>query len=94
MRKEASVGVERCDLRTYAAAAITCQSPLMCLLRDTSGHPASAYFAARPLTAQDFAELSKTKLTMPVLSIAGEKASAATLNAEMKRSRPMPPSSP
>jgi pimeloyl-ACP methyl ester carboxylesterase len=43
-----------------------------------------AYFAAWPQTAQDFAELSKTKLTMPVLSIAGEKASAATLNAQMK----------
>jgi len=43
-----------------------------------------AYFAAWPQTVQDFAELSKTKLTMPVLSIAGEKASAATLNAQMK----------
>jgi pimeloyl-ACP methyl ester carboxylesterase len=43
-----------------------------------------AYFAAWPQTAHDFAELAKTKLTMPVLSIAGEKASAATLNAQMK----------
>ena len=43
-----------------------------------------AYFAAWPQTANDFAELAKTKLTMPVLSIAGEKASAATLNAQMK----------
>jgi pimeloyl-ACP methyl ester carboxylesterase len=42
-----------------------------------------AYFAAWPQTANDFAELAKTKLTMPVLSIAGEKASAATLNAQM-----------
>jgi pimeloyl-ACP methyl ester carboxylesterase len=47
-------------------------------------HAAWAYFAAWPQTAQDFAELSKTKLTMPVLSIAGEKASAATLNVQMK----------
>ena len=43
-----------------------------------------AYFAAWPQTASDFAELAKTKLTMPVLSIAGEKASAGTLNAQMK----------
>src|SRR5277367_3836058 len=43
-----------------------------------------AYFAAWPQTSNDFAELAKTKLTMPVLSIAGEKASAATLNAQMK----------
>jgi pimeloyl-ACP methyl ester carboxylesterase len=43
-----------------------------------------AYFAAWPQTANDFAELAKTKLTMPVLSIAGEKASAATLNPQMK----------
>ena len=32
-----------------------------------------AYFAAWPETAKDFAEMAKTKLTMPVLSIAGEK---------------------
>lgn len=43
-----------------------------------------AYFAAWPQTASDFAELAKTKLTMPVLSIAGEKASAGTLDAQMK----------
>lgn len=43
-----------------------------------------AYFSAWPQTANDFAELAKTKLTMPVLSIAGDKASAATLNAQMK----------
>jgi pimeloyl-ACP methyl ester carboxylesterase len=43
-----------------------------------------AYFAAWPETAKDFAEMAKTKLTMPVLSIAGEKASAAILNPQMK----------
>jgi pimeloyl-ACP methyl ester carboxylesterase len=43
-----------------------------------------AYFAAWPQTANDFAELAKTKLTMPVLSIAGEKASASTLGPQMK----------
>ena len=43
-----------------------------------------AYFAAWPETAQDFAQMAKTKLTMPVLSIAGEKASAAILAPQMK----------
>jgi pimeloyl-ACP methyl ester carboxylesterase len=44
-----------------------------------------AYFAAWPDTAKDFAEMAKTKLMMPVLSIAGEKASAAILGPQMKR---------
>jgi pimeloyl-ACP methyl ester carboxylesterase len=44
-----------------------------------------AYFAAWPDTAMDFAQLAQTKLTMPVLSIAGEKGSAAILGAQMKR---------
>ncbi|PYY14164.1 MAG: alpha/beta hydrolase [Acidobacteria bacterium] len=43
-----------------------------------------AYFDAWPQTAQEFAELAKTKLTMPVLAIAGEKASASTLFPQMK----------
>jgi pimeloyl-ACP methyl ester carboxylesterase len=43
-----------------------------------------AYFAAWPQTANDFAEMAKTKLTMPVLAIAGEKASASTLMPQMK----------
>jgi pimeloyl-ACP methyl ester carboxylesterase len=43
-----------------------------------------AYFAAWPDTAGDFAQLAQTKLTMPVLSIAGEKASAAILSPQMK----------
>ena len=43
-----------------------------------------AYFAAWPETAKDFAEMAKTKLTMPVLSIAGEKASAAILGPQMR----------
>ncbi|MGB7351291.1 MAG: alpha/beta hydrolase, partial [Candidatus Acidiferrales bacterium] len=37
-----------------------------------------------PQTAKDFALLDQTKLTMPVLSIAGEKASAAVLGPQMK----------
>src|SRR5438132_7213787 len=32
-----------------------------------------AYFASWPQLAKDFAQLSQTKLTMPVLSIGGEK---------------------
>ena len=43
-----------------------------------------AYFAAWPETAKDFAEMAKTKLAVPVLSIAGEKASAAILGPQMK----------
>jgi pimeloyl-ACP methyl ester carboxylesterase len=43
-----------------------------------------AYFANWPQTAQDFAELAKTKLNMPVLAVAGEKASASTLFPQMK----------
>jgi len=43
-----------------------------------------AYFAAWPDTANDFAQMAKTKLPMPVLSIAGEKASAAILVPQMK----------
>lgn len=43
-----------------------------------------AYFAAWPDTADDFAQMAKTKLTMPVLSIAGDKARAAILGPQMK----------
>ena len=44
-----------------------------------------AYFAAWPNTAKDFGQMAQTQLTMPVLSIAGEKASAAILGPQMKR---------
>ena len=44
-----------------------------------------AYFASWPDTAKDFAQIAQTQLTMPVLSIAGEKASAAILGRQMKR---------
>jgi pimeloyl-ACP methyl ester carboxylesterase len=43
-----------------------------------------AYFAAWPQTANDFAEMAKTKLNMPLLAIAGEKASAGTLMPQVK----------
>jgi len=42
-----------------------------------------AYFASWPDTAKDFAQMAQTQLTMPVLSIAGEKASAAILGPQM-----------
>ncbi len=43
-----------------------------------------AYFASWPDTAKDFAQFAQTQLTMPVLSIAGEKASAPILGPQMK----------
>jgi pimeloyl-ACP methyl ester carboxylesterase len=43
-----------------------------------------AYFAAWRDTAKDFAQMAQEKLTMPVLAIAGEKASAAILSPQMK----------
>ncbi len=43
-----------------------------------------AYFAAWPQTANDFAEMAKTKLNMPLLAIAGDKASASTLIPQAK----------
>src|SRR5262245_23069111 len=48
-------------------------------------HAGWAYFAAWPDTAKAFAELAQAQLTMPVLSIAGEKASAAILGPQMQR---------
>jgi pimeloyl-ACP methyl ester carboxylesterase len=44
-----------------------------------------AYFASWPDTARDFAQMAETRLPMPVLSIAGKKASAAILGPQMKR---------
>src|SRR5271169_1141443 len=43
-----------------------------------------AYFVSFQQAAKDFAELSKTKLTMPVLSIGGEKANGQVLGEQMK----------
>jgi pimeloyl-ACP methyl ester carboxylesterase len=42
------------------------------------------YFASWPQLAKDFAQLSETKLTMPVLSIGGEKSLGNELAAQMK----------
>ena len=43
-----------------------------------------AYFASWPELAKDFAQLSQTKLTMPVLSIGGEKSLGNELAEQMK----------
>jgi pimeloyl-ACP methyl ester carboxylesterase len=47
-------------------------------------HAGWAYFASWPQLAKDFAELSQTKLTMPVLSIGGEKSLGNQLADQMK----------
>ena len=43
-----------------------------------------AYFASWPQLAKDFAQLSQRKLTMPVLSIGGDKSLGNELSAQMK----------
>jgi len=43
-----------------------------------------AYFASWPQLAKDFAQLSQTKLTMPVLAIGGEKSLGNELAEQMK----------
>jgi pimeloyl-ACP methyl ester carboxylesterase len=43
-----------------------------------------AYFVSFPQTAKDFAKLAETKLTMPVLSIGGDKSLGEALGAQVK----------
>jgi pimeloyl-ACP methyl ester carboxylesterase len=43
-----------------------------------------AYFVSFPQAAQDFAQLSRTKLTMPVLAIGGDKANGDALGKQVK----------
>jgi pimeloyl-ACP methyl ester carboxylesterase len=43
-----------------------------------------AYFVSFPQAAKDFAQLSQTRLTMPVLAIGGEKANGTLLGNQMK----------
>ena len=50
-----------------------------------------AYFVSFSQAAKDFAELSKTKLPMPVLAIGGEKANGALLGNQMKLVSTMQP---
>src|SRR5436190_10328973 len=47
-------------------------------------HAGWAYFVSWPQLAKDFAQLSQTKLTIPVLSIGGEKSLGNDLAAQMK----------
>jgi pimeloyl-ACP methyl ester carboxylesterase len=47
-------------------------------------HAGWEYFVSFQQAAKDFAELSKSKLTMPVLAIGGEKANGAVLGEQMK----------
>jgi pimeloyl-ACP methyl ester carboxylesterase len=47
-------------------------------------HAGWAYFASWPQLARDFAQLSQTKLAMPVLSIGGEKSLGNQLAGQMK----------
>ena len=47
-------------------------------------HAGWAYFASWPQLAKDFAQLSQTKLTVPVLAIGGEKSLGNELAAQMK----------
>jgi pimeloyl-ACP methyl ester carboxylesterase len=47
-------------------------------------HAGWEYFVSFQQAAKDFAELSKTKLTMPVLAIGGEKANGEVLGEQMK----------
>ena len=43
-----------------------------------------AYFKSFPQTATDFAELAKTRLAIPVLSIGGAKANGVALGAQVQ----------
>jgi pimeloyl-ACP methyl ester carboxylesterase len=43
-----------------------------------------SYFAVWPETAKDFEQLAPTRLTMPVLTIGGEKSLGETLGKQMK----------
>ncbi len=47
-------------------------------------HAGWAYFAAWPQTSIDFAQLAKTKLTIPVLAVGGEKSLGQVLGQQMK----------
>jgi pimeloyl-ACP methyl ester carboxylesterase len=47
-------------------------------------HAGWAYFVAWPQTAKDFAQLAQTKLTIPVLTIGGEKSLGDALGQQAK----------
>src|SRR5271168_4493617 len=62
------------DRKAYAAA----------YARPGRMHAGWAYFVSFLQAAKDFAQLSQTKLTMPVLTIGGEKANGKVLGEQMK----------
>ncbi len=70
--------------KTHSVAAADREAYVRAYARPGRMHAGWAYFAAWPQTAKDFAEMARTKLTMPVLSIAGDKASAGVLGPQMK----------
>jgi pimeloyl-ACP methyl ester carboxylesterase len=47
-------------------------------------HASWEYFVSWPQAAKDFAQISRTKLTIPVLSIGGDKSLGEALGAQMK----------
>jgi pimeloyl-ACP methyl ester carboxylesterase len=55
-----------------------------CCDRHHDGARRFAYFASFPKTATDFAELAKTQLTIPVLSMGGAKANAVAPGEQVK----------
>jgi pimeloyl-ACP methyl ester carboxylesterase len=66
--------IPEADRRAYAAA----------YARPGRMRAGWAYFVSFQQAAMDFAQLSQTKLTMPVLVIGGEKANGAVLGRQMK----------
>jgi pimeloyl-ACP methyl ester carboxylesterase len=62
------------DRKAYAAA----------YARPGRMHSGWAYFVSFPQAAKDFTELAQTKLTMPVLSLGGEKSLGEFLGQQMK----------
>jgi hypothetical protein len=68
------VGSEEADRQAYAAA----------YARPGRMRAGWAYFVSFLQAAKDFGELSRNRLTMPVLAIGGDKASGEFLGAQMK----------
>ena len=66
--------IPEADREAYAAA----------YARPGRMHAGWAYFVSFLQAAQDFAQLSQTKLTMPVLSIGGDKANGVALGQQVK----------
>ena len=66
--------IPEADRKAYAAA----------YARPGRMHAGWAYFVSFPQAAKDFAQLSQTKLTMPVLSIGGEKSLGDALGQQAK----------